>query len=720
MRLFVVFLLVAPLLARDDDTAAGHSAHGEAFNEGPRQQAYLIPGMGNVSFPTSTRNAEAQQFFTQGIAQLHSFYYFEAERSFRQAAALDRDFVLAYWGMAMANVNNEKRAKEFLAKAESLKDKADPRERLWIAFLSDWYKNGPGDKRAKASIKAIETIVSDYPDDVEAKAFLAWACFHFNDKGLPISSHQAVESIIADVLRANPMHPGAHHYRIHLWDAEKAARGLRSAELFGPSAPGIAHAWHMPGHIYTKLHRFGDAARQQEASARVDHAQMIRDRTMPYQIHNYVHNNQWCMQDLMYVGRVKDAIAIGENLIEIPRHPKLNKIEESGHACREGRSRLFEVLSKWELWDELIARSTTYLAPSGNDDDEVKRLRALGAAYFAKADGENGRICIAGLEELLRKARGKFGDDQAEKDEKKKEESKKGREKKSKGIENALAELRGLAAEDPKAALDQFAKCEDLGKDVLAHAQLKAGEKEKAEKTAKQAADGAEGQVLPALHYAEILVELGKKKEAQDAWLKVAPIVLRQADPGLPLLKRMQELAGSVVLDLPPEKPLIEKIESLGPLAWAPPAAPAWTLPDAEGKACSVPQATPTLLIFYLGSKCAHCVQQLGKFSGLAEEFRKANIRVVAISSETPEQLAKQRAAKGGDPYPFPLLADPSLNIFREYRCYDDFEKTPLHGTFLLDAGKDGARIRWQDISYDPFMEAQYLLDESKRLLSLR
>jgi hypothetical protein len=48
---------------------------------------------------------------------------------------------------------------------------------------------------------------------------------------------------------------------------------------------------------------------------------------MPYQIFNYVHNNQWCMQDLMYVGRVKDAVAIGENLIEIPRHPKLNKID---------------------------------------------------------------------------------------------------------------------------------------------------------------------------------------------------------------------------------------------------------------------------------------------------------------------------------------------------------------------------------------------------------
>jgi peroxiredoxin len=719
VRLFVALLLAAPVLA-DDEKQAGHSIHGEAFNEGPRQQAYLIPGMGNVAFAISTRVPEAQSFFTQGVAQLHSFYYFEAERSFRQAAALDPDLAMAYWGLGMANVNNEKRAKEFLAIAEKKKDKADAREKLWIQFLSDWYKNASGEKRARAAIKALETIVSDYPDDVEAKAFLAWACWYFSDKGLPLSSHQAVESIIADVLRANPMHPGAHHYRIHLWDAEKAARGLPSAELYGPSAPGIAHAWHMPGHLYSKLHRYGEAARQQEAAARVDHAQMIRDRTMPYQIHNFVHNNQWLMQDLMYVGRVKDAIAIGENLIEIPRHPKLNKIEEASHAAREGRSRLFELLSRWELWDELVARADTVLAPLGNDDDEVKRLRALGEAYFARKDAESGRICIAGLEVLFQKAQGKPSED--EKDEKKREEAKKTRDKKTKPIENALAELRGLAEPDPKAALNEFAKCDDLRKEVLARAQLRAGEREKAEKTAKQAADGADGQALPWIAYAELLLELGKRKEAEEAWKKVAPIV-RYADPGLPPLRRLDELASSVAVELPGEKSGIERLEELGPLTWAPAPAPLWSLKDAEGKPFQAQHCSdsPQLVLFYLGSKCAHCVQQLGKFAALAEDFRNQNISIVAISSETPEQLSKQRAAKGGDAYPFPLLSDDALKIFKEYRCYDDFEKTPLHGTFLIDAGKDGrARIRWQDISYDPFMDAPFLLAECKRLLALR
>jgi peroxiredoxin len=724
-RLLIAFLLAVPCFA-DDDTKAGHSSHGEAFNEGPRQQAYLIPGMGSVTFPVTTKRPEAQQFFTQGVAQLHSFYYFEAERSFRQAAALDPDLALAYWGMAMANVNNEKRAKEFLARAEKLKDKASPRERLWINVLTEWYKNGSGEKRARASIKALETIVNDFPDDVEARAFLAWACYHFNDKGLSISSHQAVESILSDVLRANPMHPGAHHYRIHLWDAEKAARANESALKFGPSAPGIAHAWHMPGHIWTKLHRYDDAAQHQEASARVDHAQMIRDRTMPYQIHNYVHNNQWCMQDLMYVGRVRDAIAIGENLIEIPRHPKLNKIEDGGHASREGRSRLFEILVKWELWDELLARSETYLAPSGNDDDEVKRLRATGAAFFAKNDRDAGEKCIAGLEALEKKEREKKEEpkkddakkddikkddakkDEPKKDEKKKEEGKKG---KLKAIENALAELRGLAEEDPKAALEKFGKCEDLRKEVLARAQLRAGDKDKAEKTAKQAADGAAGQAIPLAWYVELLLELGKRKEAADAWKKLAPIV-RRADRNLPILKRLELLAAEVKVELPADKPAIDQIEKLGPLAWSPPSAPAWPFGDLP---------SPALVLFYLGSKCSHCVQQLGKFAESAEQFRNEKITIVAVSSETAEQLDQQRASKGKDLYPFAIFADPSLTTFKSFRCFDDFERTPLHGTFLIDTDPSGRRrIRWQDISYDPFMEAQFLAAECKRLLSFR
>ncbi|MDX1564361.1 MAG: hypothetical protein R3236_03095, partial [Phycisphaeraceae bacterium] len=94
LGLFVGVLIfgTGPLTAEEQkDVAEGHSYHGEAFNEGPRQKAYLMGGTGKVHFPISTESKPAQAFFNQGIGQLHGFWYFEAERSFRQVITLDPD-----------------------------------------------------------------------------------------------------------------------------------------------------------------------------------------------------------------------------------------------------------------------------------------------------------------------------------------------------------------------------------------------------------------------------------------------------------------------------------------------------------------------------------------------------------------------------------------------------------------------------------------------------
>jgi hypothetical protein len=59
-------------------------------------------------------------------------------------------------------------------------------------------------------------------------------------------------------------------------------------------------------------------------------------------------------------------------------------------------------------------------------------------------------------------------------------------------------------------------------------------------------------------------------------------------------------------------------------------------------------------------------------------------------------------------------VADNSLATFKAYRCYDDFESQPLHGTFLID---EKGLVRWQDISYEPFMNYRFVIDEAQRLL---
>ena len=59
------------------------------------------------------------------------------------------------------------------------------------------------------------------------------------------------------------------------------------------------------------------------------------------------------------------------------------------------------------------------------------------------------------------------------------------------------------------------------------------------------------------------------------------------------------------------------------------------------------------------------------------------------------------------------LVADETLATFKAYRAFDDFENMPLHGTFLIDGN---GFVRWQDISYQPFTDAKWLLAEAKRL----
>ena len=115
--------LPADALLPANVTPPGHSMHGESFDEGPRRAASLLGTTGRVTFPVTTSVVQTQQFFNQGVGQLHGFWYFEAERSFRQAAKLDPDCAMTYFGMALANVNNDTRAKGFLAEAVKRKSK---------------------------------------------------------------------------------------------------------------------------------------------------------------------------------------------------------------------------------------------------------------------------------------------------------------------------------------------------------------------------------------------------------------------------------------------------------------------------------------------------------------------------------------------------------------------------------------------------------------------
>ena len=731
----------------------GHSLHGEAFDEGPRQQAQLLGGTGAVHFPITTTNALAQQYFDQGVGQLHGFWYYEAERSFRQVAALDPACAMAYWGLAMANVKNEPRARKFIEVAGQKYSTATPREQAWIAALAAACAGEDSIERRRKYVRDLEALVHGDPQDVEAKAFLAvqiWANGSWMTDAklrIAISSHQAVDALLDQVFAVQPMHP-AHHYRIHLWDEEKPERALLSASLCGQSSPTIAHMWHMPGHTYSKLRRYADAAWQQEASVRVDHTHMMRDRVLPDQIHNYPHNSEWLIRDLAFLGRVHDAVAVAKNMIAMPRLSATKPTPEKGDSSSGyGHARLIDVLEQFECWSEVLAlRDTPYLASvSDSGEEQRKRLRLLGLASFGVGDAEAGLKQVTLLEEMLRDKRAarlaaaEAAETKARDEKKSDEEIAKAMTavlmadgKLPRDIEHTLDELRGyaaLAAGDLAQARVQFEKIKEVGairRDHVARAFSLAGDHAQAETLARAAVAAGPSEVYPLAVLVEVLYRADKKSEAQAEFTSLRTLAA-DADLDLPVFERLKPVAAEfnlpadwrIAREQPADVGQRPDLTSLGPLLWQPSPAASWSLVGADGAKVSLDQfqGKAVVVVFYLGSGCLHCVEQLRKFAPLTGEFASAGISMVGVSSEPIDSLKASLSTLSPDEsISFPLAADPNLDVFKAYRAFDDFEKLPLHATILID-GK--GLVRWQNISAEPFMDAQFLLDEAKRLLAM-
>lgn len=745
-RLLATYLFLSILtfctMAEGDHTPgelpAGHSHEGEAFNEGPRQVAFPITGTGDVVFPIQSTWPEAQAFFNQGVGQLHGFWYFEAERTFRHIAAHDPKCAMAYWGMAMANWENPKRAIEFIAKAMEHKDQANAVGIMWIEAQNRFHSSSEKDdvKKRRQLIRDLESIVHAYPNDIEVKAFLACRIWQFSRLGIPINSYESVDALLQQVLAKSPMHP-AHHYRIHLWDEEKAARALDSAALLARTAPAIAHMWHMPGHIYSRLQRYDDSAWCQQASSRVDHRWMLEHRILPDQIHNYVHNQEWLIRNLQMLGNDTQALALSRGLLANPRHPILNAPDKAKSSVSFGRLRHLETLEQFELWDQAIADIATGDFDDGPaDDNHLKPQRLLGIAYFERGEIDPLKNICESLTKKMDALKSEKGaaEDLART---KAKEEKKDRKATDQEVANAgkkwnesirkrkelIAELDAHLAileKREKISLDAIHRT----KHVMAKLQLRIGKKEEALTLSQQSIDETPNQTLPLAARVALLHECGETAKAREAFAKLQSISAT-IDFNAPPFSRLSAIASefgapsdwrikAITRDDVGPRPTLD---SLGPLDWTPPPAPSFSLPDADGKTIALSdfKGKPVVVLFYLGHGCLHCIQQLNAFAPKRAAFLEAGIEMIAISSDPSSDLKEsQKAYTKEGKFPFPILADPALTAFKTYRAYDDFENKPLHGTFLIDGN---GRVLWQDIAAEPFSNPDFLIKESVRLL---
>jgi len=322
-------LILIAILVFSVTTPAQHQhAPGDA------KPATLVPGLGDVHHPVSTRNPEAQRFFDQGLALVYGFNHDEAIRSFNRAAELDPQLAMAHWGVALAlgpNINmdvddeREKAAYAAVQRALALAPKASEAERAYINALAKRYSNDPKADLKKLSLdyrSAMAEVARRFPDDLDAATLYAesimvlrpWA--FWTSDGKPAEGTTEIVAVLESVLRRNPQHTGANHYYIHAVEASPHPEwALPSAQRLKVLAPAAGHLVHMPAHIDIRSGNYDAAARSNAYAAEADREYFkITGQQGMYPLMYYSHNLHFLAVAHGMQGRYQDAKRAADQL----------------------------------------------------------------------------------------------------------------------------------------------------------------------------------------------------------------------------------------------------------------------------------------------------------------------------------------------------------------------------------------------------------------------
>ena len=247
-----------------------------AFAE-PEQSSLsvLMPKSGTYSRPISTENAEAQQFFDQGLRFAWGFYFPESIASYQEASRLAPDHPMPYWGIAhAAGPNPNSRYAQMpddpqgagLAAIEAALariNRATPMEAALINALYVFYdaKSIPDPReRDRAYLAEMRKLNKQYPDDPDVAALYAGSFMsirrwdYWDKNGDAKGETLAVAKALEHVINTGDPHPGVYHLHIHLIEASlEPERAMVSADALEATLPIGGHVVHMPAHIFVRV-----------------------------------------------------------------------------------------------------------------------------------------------------------------------------------------------------------------------------------------------------------------------------------------------------------------------------------------------------------------------------------------------------------------------------------------------------------------------------------
>jgi hypothetical protein len=272
-------------------------ATGAAADEGAKPPEQL----GRVDFANSC-SADVQPAFERAVALLHSFWFQEGARAFRDVLARDPQCAIATWGIASVTIGNTfssgpaaERAQvalDAIAQGRALGAKTE-RERLYIEAVAaywDHFADRPQRARMKSLSDAFQALAAKFPEDDETQIFSALyltATQAPTDKSFSAALKAA--AILERQFVKHPDHPGVAHYLIHSYDYPAIAeKGVAAAMCYADIAPSAPHALHMPSHIFTRVGAWQqsvDTNRRSVAAATAQHEPTSTLHAMDYMVY---------------------------------------------------------------------------------------------------------------------------------------------------------------------------------------------------------------------------------------------------------------------------------------------------------------------------------------------------------------------------------------------------------------------------------------------------
>jgi tetratricopeptide (TPR) repeat protein len=335
--------------------------------------AVLMPAMGTYHHKITTSSEQAQKFFDQGLTLAYAFNHAEAERSFREAARLDPNCAMCYWGVSLVlgpniNMQMDKEAVPpayvALNKAKELMKNASQKEQDYINALATRYGPSPVEDRTKfneAYANAMREVAKKYPDDLDAATLFAEALmdihpwdYYNKETREPQPWTPEIVSTLEAVMKKNPKHPGANHFYIHAVEASNhPERGLPMAERLGSIVPAAGHLVHMPAHIYIRTGDYKKASETNEHAIKSDDSYLSGCHAPGAYSMVYVpHNHHFLSASATLEGRSKVALD-SANAVRSKVDPQMMRQEGMAVLQHFYMVPTF-VMTRFGMWDEIL------------------------------------------------------------------------------------------------------------------------------------------------------------------------------------------------------------------------------------------------------------------------------------------------------------------------------------------------------------------------------